>query len=443
MAADPIARGRGDGGCEPAERRAVLSRSRVVVALASREGPRIDAVRAAEAICAGAALVREGTRSLDPLVPGRDYLGAGDDPISAAVDLLADPARRSALQSSASATIRAIPLRSAAERLIAAAEPLPSAGPRRRVPLAGPRKAPREGPPPVTTHPASAAARRRLKRVRLDQIELGRELERLSVRLDGRPQGAWVELASPAAEATEPRVSVLVTLFNYEREIEGALDSVAGSDFEPLELVVVDDASRDGSRARALGWIDAHPKIAARLVVHPANLGLPSARNTALAHARGELVFILDADNRVFPHALGRLTEALDADPGAALAYGLAARVDDRDRPLGLMNLGGWDPSRLRLTNYIDAMAMIRAEALLELGGYTTELKLYGWEDYDLWCRMAERGMRGAYVPEMLAVYRSSYSGMAWSVSNISTTDAYRAVIRRAPKLMTGVEAPR
>ena len=51
--------------------------------------------------------------------------------------------------------------------------------------------------------------------------------------------------------------------------------------------------------------------------------------------------------------------------------------------------------------------------------------------------------MRGAYVREMLAVYRSSYSGMAWSVSNISTTDAYRAVIGRAPKLMAGVEAPR
>ena len=75
------------------------------------------------------------------------------------------------------------------------------------------------------------------------------------------------------------------------------------------------------------------------------------------------------------------------------------------------MNLSPWDPSRLRVSNYIDAMAMIRAEALRQVGGYTTELELYGWEDYDLWCRMAECGMRGAYVREMLAVYRSSVFG--------------------------------
>ena len=165
-----------------------------------------------------------------------------------------------------------------------------------------------------------------------------------------------------------------MTVFDYENEIEGALDSVTASEFEPLELVIVDDSSRDGSRDRVRSWVESHPDVAARLVVHPANRGLPSARNTALAHARGELVFILDADNRVLPHALGRLAEALDSDPGAALAYGLAARVDDAGRALGLMNLHPWEPERLRVTNYIDAMAMIRADVLRRLGGYATEL---------------------------------------------------------------------
>ena len=107
------------------------------------------------------------------------------------------------------------------------------------------------------------------------------------------------------------------------------------------------------------------------------------------------------------------------------------------------MNVGGWSPARLRFVNYIDAMAMIRVAALRELDGYTTELSLYGWEDYDLWCRMAERGMRGAHVPEILAAYRESYAGMAWSISNISTADAYRELIVRYPRLMAGVVAPR
>src|SRR5262245_17479251 len=57
-----------------AERRALLGRARVVVDLERREGPRLDALRAAEAVCAGAVLVHEGSRALDPLEPGRDYV---------------------------------------------------------------------------------------------------------------------------------------------------------------------------------------------------------------------------------------------------------------------------------------------------------------------------------------------------------------------------------
>ena len=88
-------------------------------------------------------------------------------------------------------------------------------------------------------------------------------------------------------------------------------------------------------------------------------------------------------------------------------------------------------------------MAMVRVAELRELGGYTTELSLYGWEDYDLWCRMAERGMRGVHVPEILAAYRESYTGMAWSISNIATSDAYRELIARSPRVMAGVTPPR
>jgi GT2 family glycosyltransferase len=443
-AADPRAPDGGPSGYQTAaERRAVLGRAKVLVDLARRGGPRLDALRAAEAICAGAVLVRERSGALDPLQPGRDYIDAQGDPIGAALALLDDPRRLLELQAAAAEALMRIPLRSAAETLLAAADALPAARPSRSLALAGGGEPRVTSPPPVTTDPDSAAARRGLKRVRLAEIELGRELERLAVQLDGGRQEPRVELESPAAADAEPRVSVLVTLFDYEREIQCALSSVAASQFQSLELVIVDDASRDASRERAAEWIESHPALPARLVVHPANLGLPSARNTAWTHARGELAFILDADNRVLPHGLGRLVEALDSDPGAAMAYGLAARVDESGRALGLMNVGAWDPSRLRFTNYIDAMAMIRTDALRELGGYTTELMLYGWEDYDLWCRMAERGMRGAHVPEILAAYRSSYSGMAWSVSNISTTDAYRALIERAPRLMAGVEPPR
>ena len=201
-------------------------------------------------------------------------------------------------------------------------------------------------------------------------------------------------------------MSVIVSLYNYEGHIEAALDSVAAGAFRDFELIVVDDASTDDSLGRALLWAGRHPDVAALVLRQRSNRGLAHARNTGLDFARGEFVFILDADNEVYPHCLDRLVEALDADPGAAFAYGMSERFDD-DGSHGLVSVGGWNPRRLRQVNHIDAMAMIRTEALHEMDGYTSDERLHGWEDYDLWCGMAERDWSGHAVREILARYRA------------------------------------
>ncbi len=51
-------------------------------------------------------------------------------------------------------------------------------------------------------------------------------------------------------------------------------------------------------------------------------------------------------------------------------------------------------------------MAMWRTDALRGLGGYTADHRLYGWEDYELWCRLAESGGTAAFVPQVVARYR-------------------------------------
>ena len=57
-------------------------------------------------------------------------------------------------------------------------------------------------------------------------------------------------------------------------------------------------------------------------------------------------------------------------------------------------------------------MALLRRDQLLDLGGYADDLRLYGWEDYELWCRAAERGLRGVLVPEILMRYRRADHSM-------------------------------
>jgi hypothetical protein len=125
---------------------------------------------------------------------------------------------------------------------------------------------------------------------------------------------------------------------------------------------------------------------------------------------------MLDADNALLPPCAERLAAALDADPDAVFAYPtIAAHTDGR--PAGLLSSLAWDPELLPALNPIDALALVRADWLERLGGYVDDLGLFGWEDWDLWCAVAEAGRHGVHVPQMLARYRRAPGSM------LATTD--------------------
>jgi hypothetical protein len=89
-----------------------------------------------------------------------------------------------------------------------------------------------------------------------------------------------------------------------------------------------------------------------------------------------------------------------------------------------------WDPQRLRYGNFIDAMAMVRRQALLDAGGYVTDPRLHGWEDFALWCAFAQKGLDGVRVPEILARYRVAAHSMI-SITNIDTSVAWTLLLDR------------
>ncbi len=242
---------------------------------------------------------------------------------------------------------------------------------------------------------------------------------------------------TPAHAAARPEISVIVALFNHETHIEEALDSVASSTTRATEVIVVDDGSEDSSAGRARDWLAAHPSAAALLVRHRWNRGLPHARNTALDLARAPLTFVLDADNALYRHGLARLAGALESDPEASFAYGIIEGFDGSG-PTGLVSYAAWDPERLRVMNYVDAMALVRTRALRALGGYVTDPRLHGWEDYDLWCGMANRGWRGLSVPEIVGRYRVAQHSMLRSTTQISNVDAFSVLSERHPRVMAG-----
>jgi Glycosyl transferase family 2 len=284
---------------------------------------------------------------------------------------------------------------------------------------------------------------RALKRQQQEMLSFRRQLSGaiLSRARPERPHPETLELASTAGwdKLGLPRVSVIVPLYNDKDVVIEALDSVVASTFGPWEIVVVDDASSDGGDEVVRSWMAGHDDRPVALIRHEVNRGLSAARNSGVAKARARLLLMLDSDNLLRPFGMARLVRALAKDPRAAFAYGILDRFRE-DGPEGLVSEFGWEPRRFRDGNYIDALAMIRREAFEELGGYSEDGRLMlGYEDYDLWARVAERGRWAVFVRQFVASYRVGHSSML-SVTNMSKVDAIAAVAEHAPNLMQGVE---
>ncbi|MFC4168828.1 glycosyltransferase [Teichococcus aestuarii] len=212
-------------------------------------------------------------------------------------------------------------------------------------------------------------------------------------------------------------VTVIVPLYNYARHVAEALDSVVAQTLRPLDLVIVDDASTDDSRAVALRWAAANAGRFNRLVVarNLKNAGLGLTRNVAFTLAETPWVLPLDADNRLLPDCAAACLRTADAS-GAAFAYPIIRKFGDGE---GVMNLPPYDPVRMANGNYIDAMALISRAAWNWVGGY--DHIPGGWEDFDFWCRLMERGLHGEQVPgEPLAEYRVHHTSMI-NTANSST----------------------
>ena len=107
-----------------------------------------------------------------------------------------------------------------------------------------------------------------------------------------------------------PFFTVVVTTYNREQIVRRAVDSCLAQTFEDLEVVVVDDASSDGTVAGLESSYD-DPRL--RVVVHDRNRGINPARHTGTVAARGEWVVVVDSDWELMPEALERLRAAIEA----------------------------------------------------------------------------------------------------------------------------------
>ena len=186
-------------------------------------------------------------------------------------------------------------------------------------------------------------------------------------------------------------------------------------------IVIVNHASTDDSMEQAM-MVQRNSRHPIRIIDKQLNTGLADSRNVGLQLARAPHIFILDADNMVFPRALEQLHATIVTDNSAA-AYSMLCRFQGaHNNRQGLLSYYDWDPQMLVEYPYIDAMAMFDREQVIKIGGYDNQLYKrgwFGWEDYDLWLRIAEAGLRASFLPNVLCLYRHHDKAM------IKTTDLF------------------
>jgi glycosyltransferase involved in cell wall biosynthesis len=198
------------------------------------------------------------------------------------------------------------------------------------------------------------------------------------------------------------RVAVLIPCHNDGPLLLEALDSI--KEDEPVEIVVVDDASSDPATLECLARVRSE---GIQVIHNERNAGAPAARTQALRASTAPYIFPLDADDQLVPGTLTRMADLLDAALEADVCYGDYAEFGSppdavRKIPQRL------DPFRIAYANEFGA-PLLRRTAVEAAGGWVPEgvdPRTFGYEDWHLWMTLAERGARGVHVGPGIITYR-------------------------------------
>jgi glycosyltransferase involved in cell wall biosynthesis len=197
------------------------------------------------------------------------------------------------------------------------------------------------------------------------------------------------ERGGPTGDPASPRVAVVIPCHDDGETVTEAVASVRED--EPVEIVVVDDGSTDAGTLAVLNEF----RACGISVVRQQNAGPAAARTAGLAATRAPFVYPLDADDRLDAGALAAMADALAACPDAGFAWGDYELFGDQRGRYRAPDR--WLPWTLTYVNPYPVSSLFRREVLERAGGWEG-----GYEDWDLWLRLAGSGIEGIRVDRVV-----------------------------------------
>jgi glycosyltransferase involved in cell wall biosynthesis len=228
-----------------------------------------------------------------------------------------------------------------------------------------------------------------------------------------------------------PYISVLMPVYNAERYIAEAVESILAQTYRNFEFIIIDDGSTDRSLAILERYAaeDTRIRLSSRL-----NAGYLVRLNEMVDEARGNLIARMDADDIAMPERFARQIAFLDVHPEVVAVGSRTLAIDSDGDPLAefckIQDHEEIDRAHLEAHGgfICHPAAMIRAGAIRTVGGYHPQT--WPTEDLDLWLRLAEIG-RLANLPEMLLKYRQHLESTGYAHQAVQQKQC-RAVVMDA-----------
>lgn len=223
----------------------------------------------------------------------------------------------------------------------------------------------------------------------------------------------------------QPKISIIIPLYNHGKYLQEAIDSVRKSTYKNLEIIVVNDGSTDYETNQVFENLHGVIKM------FKPNGGLSSARNAGIKISSGEFILPLDSDDKIHPEYLEKAMSALLNNPELSYvgcytrnfeAYGYA------QAPVGFIP----ELMLFKNTNVVNSTNLYRREAIQKVGNFDEELISY--EDWDYFISLYEHGCEGDILPIELFFYRRHYDSMVWTVAQPRRTQLIQYMLLKHQK---------
>lgn len=195
-------------------------------------------------------------------------------------------------------------------------------------------------------------------------------------------------------------VSIVIPCYNQDQYLENTVQAALASDYRPIEILIVNDGSKDNSLALA-------KKLSAQnelvRVIDQKNSGVASARNRGISEAKGKYILPLDGDDLISSNYISEAVHILKAKPEVKVVYCQAVKFDEGGQKP--WNLKPFSRHQLAKDNMIFVAALFRKKSWEEVAGFSEDMKM-GREDWEFWIKMLKNGGDVVQLPFVGFFYR-------------------------------------